>query len=159
MPKFASRAEILTAPDSGERLDATPLRRPNLIPPGTLGAWAEVADGERAQPDGPAAPARAGTQETPRGGQAHLRRSGGSPGMLRFEDQPCRDRAGVGLAPRRPRHARAIRRALRAAGEPGPAGPRLAPEGLVACVQRRRAASVRHLLPPGSRGLRDPDLR
>src|SRR5260370_42199518 len=152
MAKFASCAEILTAPDSGERLDATPLRRPNLIPPGTLGAWAEVADGERAQPDGPAAPARAGTQETPRGGQAHLRRSGGSPGMLRLEDQPCRDPAGVGLAPRRTRPAPAVRRALRAAGEPGPAGPRLAPEGLVECVQRRRGTPVRHLRRPGEPG-------
>src|SRR5260370_19214584 len=102
MPKFASRAEILTAPDSGERLDATPLRRPNLIPPGTLGAWAEGADGERAQPDGPAAPARAGTQETPRGGQAHLRRSGGSPGMLPFQDHPSPNRAVAAVAPRRP---------------------------------------------------------
>ncbi len=79
--------------------------------------------------------------------------------MLDVQNQPHRDRPGIRLAAGRPRHAPALRRARATAGQPGPARPGVAAEGLVARVQRRHRAAVRHLHRAGERGLGDPDLR
>ena len=66
---------------------------------------AEVTDGKRAEPDGAASPARARAQATPRVGQADVRGSRRAAGVLGVQDQPGRDRPGLGLPARRPRHA------------------------------------------------------